>query len=89
MLVHASHPEIANRLKRAHGHLKRILEMMEEGRPCLDLAQQLQAVESAVGNAKKALIHDHIDLCLEEAVQAGRQSPAEMLGEIKTLTRYL
>jgi DNA-binding FrmR family transcriptional regulator len=34
--------------------------MIEEGRPCLELAQQLQAIENAIDNAKKALIHDHV-----------------------------
>jgi DNA-binding FrmR family transcriptional regulator len=29
--------------------------MIEEGRPCLDIAQQLHAVEKAVAQAKKTL----------------------------------
>ncbi len=52
MLVeHASHPEIIKCLKRAEGHLRAIIRMFEEGKGCLDLAQQLHAVESAVSNA--------------------------------------
>jgi DNA-binding FrmR family transcriptional regulator len=43
------------RLKRADGHLRTIIEMIEKGRPCHQLAQQLQAVESAIENAKKVL----------------------------------
>ena len=58
MTIHTSHPDIIKRLKRAEGHLKSIIVMLEEERGCLDIAQQLQAVESAVGNAKKALVHD-------------------------------
>ena len=54
--VHASHPRVASRLKRAEGHLRSVIAMIEEGRPCLDVAQQLQAVERAVRNAKQALI---------------------------------
>ncbi len=42
-LVHQSHPEIVKRLRRAEGHLRRVIAMVEEGRPCLDLAQQLHA----------------------------------------------
>jgi DNA-binding FrmR family transcriptional regulator len=67
-LVHRSHPEIVNRLKRAEGHLRSIVEMIENGRTCLDIAQQLHAVEKAVANAKRTLIHDHIDHCLEQTV---------------------
>lgn len=40
--------------------------MLEEGRGCLDIAQQLQAVEKVVANAKKALVHGHINYCLEQ-----------------------
>ena len=44
MSTHHSHPDIIKRLKRAEGHLKSIILMLEGGRPCLDIAQQLQAV---------------------------------------------
>ena len=83
-MQHASHPEIISRLKRAHGHLKGILDMFEEGRSCLDLAQQLHAVENAVANAKRELIHDHIDHCLN-----GSHDPKSTIKEIKALTKYL
>src|SRR3546814_11259261 len=64
---HASHTAIVKRLSRAGGHLRSIVEMIEAGRPCVDIAQQLHAVEKAVANAKKALINDHIDHCLSHA----------------------
>jgi DNA-binding FrmR family transcriptional regulator len=82
---HASHPEIVKRLKRAHGHLGKVLSMFEEGRACLDLAQQLHAVENAVANAKRELIHDHIEHCLESSESDGASS----LQELKQLTKYL
>ncbi len=56
--------------------------MIEEGRPCLDLATQLHAVERAVAEAKRAVIHDHIDHCLTNA-------PDHDLAEIKSLTKLL
>ena len=45
-MQHASHPSIIKRLKRAQGHLASTIAMLEEGRPCLELAQQLHAVEA-------------------------------------------
>lgn len=79
---HETHPAIAARLRRAEGHLKSVIAMIEAGRSCLDLAQQLHAVEAAVGAAKRELIHDHIEHCLEEG-------GAGDLAEIKQLTKYL
>ncbi len=87
--VHTTHPDIAKRLKRAEGHLRSIVEMIEAGRPCVDVAQQLHAVEKAVCQAKKTLIHDHIDQCLEQAVgpvPRDRRGPTD---EFKAITKYL
>jgi DNA-binding FrmR family transcriptional regulator len=88
-MMHASHPDVIARLKRAHGHLASVIQMIEAGRPCTDLAQQLHAVEKAIGNAKRELIQDHIDHCLEDAVgQGGREAKAAM-AEVKAITKYL
>lgn len=81
--VHASHPAVIARLKRADGHLRAVIGMIEEGKPCLEVAQQLQAVENAVVNAKRALIHDHMDHCLD-----ADHSPADR-DELKAIARYL
>ena len=59
--VHQSHSDVTKRLKRAEGHLRKIVVMIEEHRPCSELAQQLQEVESAIRNATRVLIRDHID----------------------------
>lgn len=86
--VHQSHPEIVKRLKRAEGHLRRVITMIEEGRACLDLTQQLHAVEKAICEAKKTLIRDHIDHCLEQAVGNPAHS-RETIEEFKQITKYL
>jgi DNA-binding FrmR family transcriptional regulator len=83
-LTHTSHPAIIARLKRVEGHLRSVIAMIEAGRPCVDLAQQLHAVEAAVTNAKRELIHDHIEHCLE-----GGEAARSDLKEIKQLTKYL
>jgi DNA-binding FrmR family transcriptional regulator len=88
-LLHQSHPDIIRRLRRAHGHLHTIIEMMETERGCLELAQQLHAVEKAVNAAKKALIHDHIDNCLETAVGPTTREQRVPVDEFKAITKYL
>lgn len=88
-MEHESHPAIIKRLKRAEGHLRSIIGMIEAGKTCLDLAQQLHAVENAVANAKRELIHDHIDHCLDHAVTDGGKSSRAALAEFKALSKYL
>lgn len=89
MITHSSHPEIVKRLRRAEGHLKSIVTMLEEERACLDIAQQLQAVEKAIVNAKKTLVHDHIDHCLDLAVGKDARKARTSVDEFKEITKYL
>lgn len=87
--THQSHIEISKRLKRAEGHLRSILTMIEDGRACVDIAQQLHAVEKAVCQAKRTLIQDHIDHCLEHAFEGLTVDERDPLEEFKQITKYL
>ena len=86
---HTSHPAIIARLKRAHGHLGSVLAMFAEERSCLELSQQLHAVERAVSNAKRELIHDHIEHCLGDGDGVDGTDPKTALREFKALSKYL
>jgi uncharacterized protein len=79
--AHATHPAIAIRLKRAEGHLRHVIGMIEGGATCTDIATQLHAVERAVAQAKRALIHDHIDHCLPTA--------STDMADIRAMTKLL
>jgi DNA-binding FrmR family transcriptional regulator len=83
------HSAIARRLKRANGHLETIIEMIEQGRPCAQIAQQLQAVESAIENAKKALIHDQISHGLERSFKASGAKGLAALRDFRLIAKYL
>jgi DNA-binding FrmR family transcriptional regulator len=82
-------PDIHARLKRASGHLLGVIEMLEQERSCMDIAQQLHAVEKAVGNAKKALIKEHIHHCLDGSSDALSRQMRELLKEFQSITKYL
>jgi DNA-binding FrmR family transcriptional regulator len=83
------HPAIARRLKRANGHLEKIIEMIEQDRPCIQIAQQLQAVESAIESAKKALIHDHVSHSLERSLKASGSKGQAAMRDFKLIAKYL
>ncbi len=89
METHASHPNIVKRLKRVEGHLKAVIEMIQSERSCLDIAQQLQAIESAVVQAKKTLIHDHIDHCLANVTTSSPRKDHDSVAQFKQITKYL
>jgi DNA-binding FrmR family transcriptional regulator len=87
-MKHASHPDIIKRLKRANGHLASVIMMMEEDRPCVDLAQHLYAVENAITAAKRELIQDHMEHCLGDGVGHDMDAKSAM-AEFKLLAKYL
>ena len=86
-VAHASHPAIVKRLSRAGGHLRSVIEMIESEQSCVDIAQQLQAVENAVASAKRALINDHIDHCLVHAEEG--EGPREAIEQFRAISKYL
>lgn len=83
--THETHSDIIKRLRRAAGQLNSIVEMIESGRPCEDVAMQMQALEKAIVKAKKTFIHDHIDHCLEETATASPKA----LQSFKDISKYL
>ena len=88
-MKHASHPEIIAKLKQAQGQIGSIVTMMAEGRSCMELAQQLQAAESIIHLAKRALIQDHMEHCIADAASEGGKAAREAMAEFKILSKYL
>jgi len=88
-MIHATHTDVVNRLKRAEGHLRTIIEMIDNQRECLEVAQQLHAVEKALQSAKRIYVQDHIDNCLEEAAGVMPREARNSLSEFKEIAKYL
>lgn len=88
-MVHETHPQIRRQLQQAHGHLAKVITMMDEGRSCSDLAQQLEAVESTLRKSKRMLVQDHLEHCIIDAIAAGDMSREDALRAFASLTKYL
>jgi len=89
MSTHGSHPAVIKRLKRASGHLNKVIAMIEGEAACLDVAQQLHAVVKALENAKGAYVQDHIEHCIDGGVGADKPQLKVLLNELKEVSKYL
>ena len=78
---HEHTTDVVNRLSRAIGHLQAVKRMVEEGEDCADVLIQLSAVRSAINNAGKVLLKDHIDHCIVEAARSGDQETLKALSD--------
>lgn len=88
-MSHTNNTDLRNRLRRAQGHLAKIVTMIEENRDGLEIAQQLQAVVAALEKAKTVLVTDHIEHHLEEAVGPLSRDTREKLAKLSDLAKYL
>lgn len=60
-----------NRLKRSEGQIRGIIKMLEEGRYCIDILNQMQAVKAAIARAESEILKDHAATCVETAIKSG------------------
>jgi DNA-binding FrmR family transcriptional regulator len=70
MHTHRHTRAVINRLSRIEGHIRAIKSMLEEERPCPDILIQLAAVKSAITQASKVVLEDHMESCLYKATKA-------------------
>jgi DNA-binding FrmR family transcriptional regulator len=78
---HASHTQICKRLARIAGHLGGVKNMIEEGRPCMDVLHQMEAVLASLRTARKVFLEDHLTHCVVESAKNGKSHSA--IKEIK------
>lgn len=72
---------VVNRLAKVIGHLESVKRMVENDYDCSDVIIQLSAVRSALNNAGKIIIKNHIDHCIVEAVKEGDNETIEKLND--------
>lgn len=64
-------PRLIHRLNRIEGQVRGIGRMVSEGRYCIDVLTQLQAVRAALGRVETAMLQDHLGKCVEGAIASG------------------
>ena len=70
---HEKHPEYSDlspRLKRVEGQVAGIQRMVSEGRYCVDILIQFQAIASALKAIEGVVLERHLKSCVQEALQS-------------------
>ncbi len=88
-MSHAANPDLLNRLRRAHGHLAGIIKMVEQGDDGLKIAQQMQAVVSALDKTKTLIVTDHIEHHLEDLIGPLPGDVRSELAKLGEFAKYL
>ena len=66
---HPNSKAVSNRLARAIGHLEAVKRIVDREEDCSEILIQLAAVRSAINNAGKVILMDHLNHCIVEAVE--------------------
>jgi len=78
--------ETVQRLRSISGHVKGIIRMVEEDQYCIDVINQIQAVQAALSKVSLLVLDDHMHHCVTEAVRSDDDDERErVLGELRTV----
>ena len=72
---------VLRRLNRIEGQVRGIARMVDEGRYCIDVLQQISAAQAALDTVGLALVDEHVRKCLLDAAPENRE---EMQAELMT-----
>ena len=77
--THEHTKSVLNRMSRAIGHMNAVKKMIEEGRDCSDVLNQLSAIKSEITGVSKVILKEHIDHCIVDAVKENDEDAIENL----------
>ena len=73
----ASKQKIIARLKSLEGHLRGVLEMVENDAYCIDVLRQTKAIHAGLSSAEALLLDRHVDHCVNDAIGSPKRSERE------------
>ena len=61
--------KIVNRLKSIEGHVRGVTKMVEEEAYCIDIVNQIQAVQAALQKVSSVVLDRHLHTCVTTAIR--------------------
>jgi DNA-binding FrmR family transcriptional regulator len=79
--------KVLTTLKKARSHIDKIIEMVENEEYCIDIIQQLNAIDGYIDSARKQKLISHLHTCFAQGMTTDNTSQKEEL--IEELVRVL
>ena len=80
--------DLTVRLSRIEGQVRGVKNMVDEERYCVDILNQVSAIQAALNSFSKELLAEHIRTCVVEDISAGKEDAVDELCEtIKKLMK--
>jgi CsoR family transcriptional regulator, copper-sensing transcriptional repressor len=75
----AGRDQLLRRLARVEGQVRGVKGMIEQDRYCIDVLQQITAIQAALDKVAIGLVQDHVRTCV---IDAGPETREQKLGEL-------
>lgn len=72
-------------LQKAHGHLGKVIKMVEEDKYCIEIMQQNLAVQGFLKSIDALILENHLKTCLKEAILSRNEEKQEKI--VKEIVR--
>jgi CsoR family transcriptional regulator, copper-sensing transcriptional repressor len=82
MLKAEQQAELSRRLRRIEGQVQGIQRMVDEPRLCIDILQQLAAVDAAIDRVRVAIFRYHVSHCVPAAIKRGGNDRTRRIAEL-------
>jgi DNA-binding FrmR family transcriptional regulator len=75
--------QISNRLKSIEGHVRGVTKMVENEAYCIDIVNQVNAIQAALEKVSSMLLDRHLHTCVTTAIRGDDPNERErVIGEI-------
>ena len=87
--MNAEQKKALNLLKTARGQVNKTIEMLEDGRYCVDISTQILATQGLLKKANLLILEQHMNHCVMEAFQSGNgeEKVSEVIKLLDTYTK--
>jgi CsoR family transcriptional regulator, copper-sensing transcriptional repressor len=80
---HQGSADIVRRLKSVEGHVRGVQRMVEEGEYCIDIVNQIVAIQRALKKVSGLVLDQHLHSCVTDAMRGTDSAARErVLGEL-------
>ena len=81
--------QLQNRLRRIEGQVRGLQRMVEEEAYCIDILTQIASIVSASEKVALILLNDHVEHCVREAIEDGKQADDKVAELAAAVERFL
>lgn len=86
--MHADKKKVLRYLKTSKGQIEGIMKMVDDDRYCVDISNQVLAVQALLKKANHEILKAHIDGCIKDAFKIDCDGEEKINEVMKILDKY-